>query len=193
MPRARSSARGRPGRGYAAEVADTATSVAARNRAVVGVLLALGGVLLWVLSALASGHEARSDTSGGAPPEQVVLTAGRTYWISVKGGVDVVPNGISSGLSCTLTQAGAPQRLSVSPYTDGKSITQIASFTSPVSGSAHVACTGLPAVYIDDADGSFDLRMLLIVLAATALAVGLPLALSGWLGVVNADREPVTV
>jgi hypothetical protein len=148
-----------------------------------GAVLVLLGLLLWALHAVQSSRERHSYTAGGNPPTYVRLVAGHRYWISIPDGVRREAQfGVSPGaLECTAARPGqAPGALDVTAEQNGtKAINQIASFTSGLTGTVQVQCAGLGAVYVDDAEGSFDWAGLWLVLASIALAVGLPLTLSG--------------
>lgn len=149
-----------------------------------GGLLVLVGFASWVLYAVQSRGEAHSYAPGKVPPTYVRLERGHTYWISIPGGVRAVTAaGLDpKHLQCTASGAGeAPGALPVSGEAgDTKLITRIASFIAGSSGSVHIACRGIGAVYVDNAaDASYDWSGLELVLASLALAVGLPLTLSG--------------
>jgi hypothetical protein len=162
--------------------------------ATAGLVLILLGATLWILYRYQSGRERHSYTTGGAPPATVHLTAGHTYWLSIAGGVDrEVALGLDPrALQCTQTGAGsAPRVLVLSPESaDTKLTHQIASFVAPLTGDVHVDCDRLGAVYIDDADNSYDYAGLWLVLTSIALAIGIPLSLAP---VVVGARRPTTV
>ncbi|WP_375479494.1 hypothetical protein [uncultured Jatrophihabitans sp.] len=146
----------------------------------VGALLIAVGAIAWVLGAVVLRGEHHAYGSG-TPPREVVLARGSTYWLGLAGGVDQeIARGVApSALRCTLTNlAGESVRLSVTPEQRGtKATTQIGSFVAPFSGHAHVSCAGLPNAGVDTATS--DPSGYLLVLAAIALAIGVPLTLSG--------------
>jgi hypothetical protein len=86
-----------------------------------------------------------------------------------------------SALQCTATRAGeSPGALSLAPErTDTKAIDQIASFVSRITGTVHIECAGVGTVYVDGGSDGFDWSGLWLVLASAALAIGIPLTLSG--------------
>jgi hypothetical protein len=156
--------------------------VRAPGRALVAgaVLIALGA-LLWVLSRVAATGEAHAFAPGHAPPRQVQLVQNHTYRLAIPGGlpaerrVGVTP----SALACQAQRAGEDRvalRLT-DESTSTKAVDTIASFIAPYGGAAHLTCTGLRRVYVEGV-GS-DPAGLLLVLATIALAVGVPLLLSG--------------
>jgi hypothetical protein len=154
-----------------------------------GTLLILAGLVAWALYVKQSNSERHSYARGGAPPSYVQLSAGKTYGIAIRGGVlrELQLGVRPSGLHCTAARPGeAPGALPITsepapnPGDDPKTTNQIATFLSGISGPAHVQCQGLTDVYVDNADdAAFDWSGLWLVLASLALAVGLPLALSG--------------
>lgn len=161
-------------------------------RLVIGVALTLAGLLIWLFSAVQSHHEPRSFTDGGPPPAYVTVTAGHTYSIDVPGGAGVAAtaNGGTGDLQCTIAgPSGGAVALSVTKETNTKAVNQIATFTAPSSGRIDVRCDGFAQVYVDDADGSFDLAGALVLLATLLLTVGLPLLLSGLATTLRRPRE----
>jgi len=152
-----------------------------------GLVLTLLGLGLWVLYRVQAGTEAHSFTPDSVAPRTVQLTAGHQYHLSIPGGVHVEPSlGVEpSLLACTIAPTGgAAAPLSLSAEDSGsKATNQIASFVAPYSGRVHIACTGLPQVFVDDADDvGGDLSGLWLVLATISLAIGLPMTLSALRG-----------
>jgi hypothetical protein len=149
---------------------------------IAGAILVLAGLAFWALYALQAGQERHAYTHGGAPPTYVRLVSGHTYWLSIPGGTQSeTEQGLDpSTLQCTAAAAGqAPGALPVAAQANSKAIDQIASFTSAFTGMAHIECTGVGAVYVDDAaDAPFDWSGTWLILATLALLVGVPLTLS---------------
>jgi hypothetical protein len=155
---------------------------------VVGGVVVLIGLVSWVLYGIAAGNENRSYRPHGAPPQYFRLVSEHTYWLAVPGGVPSLrAAGVdASKLSCTAAAPGqAPGALQVTSAIanagdDAKFVNRIGSFVAGFSGSAHIECTGVGAVYVENpAGGEFDWSGLWLVLASAALVVGLPLTLSG--------------
>jgi hypothetical protein len=149
-----------------------------------GALLVLAGLVCWVLYVVQSGHEAKSYAHGGPPPNYVQLKAGHTYGISIPDGVNAeAREGLDpSALHCTASVTGeAPGALAVvAEHSDSKAIDQIGSFVAALNASEHIDCTGIGSVYVDGAeDAGTDWSGTWLVLAMLALAIGIPLALSG--------------
>ena len=145
-------------------------------------MLTLLGLALFVLSRASLSGEHHAYASGSAP-SSVQVTAGHTYRVSIRGGVARAQElGVTPAtLSCTLSSPTTGTRaLTVTPEAaDTKATQVIASFVARVSGRVQVACTGLPRVFVDDADDSgFDASGLLLLAAVLALAVGVPLLLA---------------
>ncbi len=156
--------------------------VKTRGRLVAGIMLTALGLLVWFASSVQSHREQRSFSDGGPAPRFIAVTAGHTYSIAAPGG-GRVPAGASvdpAGPACTLAERGAaPARLDTTAETNTKALNRIGGFTAPVSGDVHVQCDGFADVYIDDADGAFDVSGALILLATILLTLGVPLLLSG--------------
>jgi hypothetical protein len=151
---------------------------------IVGALLVVAGLGFWALYVQQTGNGGHSYNRGGSPASSVRLLSGETYWISIHGGVDrEVELGLDPpALQCTAALDGqSPGALDIVAQTrDSKATNEIASFVSSISGSVHIECEGLDAVYIDDAeDAPFDSSGAWLILASLALVIGLPLTLSG--------------
>jgi hypothetical protein len=151
---------------------------------VTGTLLVLAGLASWALYAVAARTEPHAYARGEAPPATARLVQGHTYWISIPGGVRSEARlGLDpSALQCTAAAAGrSPGALKVTPQAaDTKATDQIASFVAGFSGSARIECSGIGAVYVDNAaDAAFDWSGFWLVLASALLVVGLPLTLAG--------------
>lgn len=156
----------------------------ALSRAVLaGPLLVIVGVACWVLFVLQSRSEQHAFNGGANPRDFVRVAAGRTYAIAIHGGVRRLTQlGLNpEQLRCTAApRGGAPQVLRLTTETsDTKANNQIATFVAGVSGDVQVRCSGIGAVYVDNAEDSpFDWSGLWLVLASLTLVVGLPLMLS---------------
>jgi hypothetical protein len=148
------------------------------------VLLIIVGLLSWILYVVRAGDERHAYAHGGAPPDYVEVHSGHTYWIAIPGGVHTESDeGLDpSALRCTAAISGqGPTPLVLSAEgTQSKATDQIASFVAGLSAQVHVDCTGIGSVYVDNAaDAGTDWSGLWLVLAGLALAIGLPLTLSG--------------
>lgn len=156
----------------------------ARERSTVAaVVLILGGLLLLGLYRLIGGTEQHAYAPGATPPNGVHLTAGHVYRLAVPGGVKALnAHGLAqSTLRCTVAgQDGAFVPLTVAPESDDTRATNVvASFTAPISGAAHVDCTGWGAMFVDDADGApADVAGWCLLASILALTIGVGLALS---------------
>ena len=152
--------------------------------ALAGPLLVLIGLACWALYVQRSHSEPHAYSHGTNPPSHVRLVAGDTYQISIHGGVRREQQlGLDpAALQCTAARSGqvpGALRLAVVEQRDSKANDQIASFVSAISGAVQVQCTGIGAVYVDDAaDAPFDWSGTWLVLASLALLIGLPLTLS---------------
>jgi len=149
-----------------------------------GGLLVLIGLVSWVVYAVQSRGEQHSYAPGKAPPTYVRLERGHTYWLAIPAGVPAVTAaGLdSTRLQCTAAAPGqAPGALNVAGEQTGtKLTTRIGSFVAGADGSVHIECKGIGDVYVDNAaDAGYDWSGLALVIASLALAIGLPLTLSG--------------
>ena len=170
----------------------------ARRRATAGVIspgMATGLLLLGLLSLalwrVLSGTEHQAFAKGATPAESYQVTAGKTYSLAVPGGVPALLNhgiqevsgksGTVLGLSCEWSVDGsANQILAISPESlDTKAETDVASFTSPVTGDLRVTCDGWGRMFVADADkGSADPSGYFLLLSIAALTLGGAMALS---------------
>jgi hypothetical protein len=148
-----------------------------------GMLLTLAGLALWVLYRVQAGGEAHSFTPDAVAPRTVHITQSHTYHLSIPGGVKAeLALGIdSSVLQCAIAPAGgATDGLAITAEDAGsKATNQIASFIAPFTGTAHIYCTSLPPIFVDDADdAAADVSGWWLVLATICLTIGLPMLLS---------------
>jgi hypothetical protein len=132
---------------------------------------------------MAHGSE-RLSYGGGEPPAYVHLTAGRTYQLAVRGGIDAMDDeGIEqASIPCTVTFAdGSPGgNLELTAEgADSRATNVFATFTSRVTGQVRIECADIGAVYVDDADdASRDLSFLYLALCSIALTAGVGLLMS---------------
>jgi hypothetical protein len=141
------------------------------------------GIACWALSRAAVSGAGHSYAGGGTPPATVQLTRDHTYDLAIPGGVrEIDRRGLdATRLSCTATGSdGVRARLVVqAEASDTKAVNQFATFSAPDTGSYAVACAGVAAVFVDDADDArADRSGYLVVAAVLALAIGLALLLA---------------
>lgn len=149
----------------------------------VAVVLVVLGLALWAVYRLTGSGEQHSFARGALAPTYVSVTQGDTYSIGIVGGVRELRRRAldPATTACAIApRGGQSAQLAIVPdRKDTKAVNQIATFVAPVTGRVRVSCTGLPAVFVDDADDRVgDASGLWLVLASIALAVGLPLGLS---------------
>ena len=145
-------------------------------------LLVAAGLLLWVTSGFAAGRERHSYT-GGRPAASAQVSAGHTYWLAVHGGVRALQaRGVDpKTVTCTAYRtAGSGVALTLTrEVVDTKAVNAFASFVAPATQRISVVCTGVGAVYVDDAqDATFDVGGLLLIAACVVLVIGVGLLLS---------------
>ena len=87
---------------------------------------------------------------------------------------------IVAGVQCTFSQdGGAASTLGITTLTDSRTVHAFATFVGPVTGKISIACNGVPALFVDDADDvSSDPAALFVLLATICLTLGTALALS---------------
>lgn len=143
-----------------------------------GIVLLFASIVLFGAAAVLSGSQRHSYSADAVPPRYVTVTQGESYRISIHGGVAAeAARGLQpSALQCDFSTVG-----SGAGYLDlqaesasSKATNDIATFTAPVSGRIHIDCTGLGAVFVDDADDAgFDGAGLAVVLGIAAFLAGL--------------------
>jgi hypothetical protein len=151
---------------------------------IAGPLLVIAGLACWALYVRATNTEHHSYAHGGNPPAYVRLELGATYGIAIHGGVTREAElGLAPGtLQCTAARRGeSPGPLDVTAEnTDTKATDRIGTFVSAIAGDVRLECSGIGAVFVDNAaDAPYDWSGGWLVLASILLAIGLPLALSG--------------
>ena len=150
----------------------------------IGVVLVVVGLVLCGAYRFTASDEPHSYAADAVAPYDVGVTQGRQYHLAVHGGVEAEQNLglVPAALVCTYTVQAGDQRslaLTAEPSTS-KATNVIATFVAPVTGAVHVACTGLPAIFVDDADtASADRSGRYLLLGVLALGIGVPLLLSG--------------
>jgi hypothetical protein len=153
------------------------------RRAVVAVLLMVAGLVLTGAFRVISGTEHQAFSVGAVPPSSVHVTAGKTYQLSVPGGVGALARrgaDVGSGVCEWTAPGGASQALQVQAGGAGtKATNTVATFVAPTTGDIQVSCAGWGAMYVDDADNAKpDLAGWFLVAGVLALALGLPLGVS---------------
>jgi hypothetical protein len=160
-------------------------------------LLVLLGLFLFGLAKVVSAGEHHSYVAGATAPSAVRVTEGRSYEISVHGGV---PSLLARGVDiktpqCTWSIGSAQaQALQVSPENDDtKATNTVASFVAPASAQISIDCAGWGSLFVDDADNApGDIAGTLLIGGIIALTIGALLALSAarqWYSSAGAPRD----
>jgi hypothetical protein len=157
------------------------------RRALVAILLLVAGLVLAGAYRVVSGTEHTAYASGGEPPSTSAVTEGKTYGLSVPGGVPSLrKHGADvNSPECQWSAPGAGTQVlqAQAAGADTKATNVVATFVSPVTGDIAVSCAGWGAMFIDDSDHApADLAGWLLVLAVLALAVGAGLGVSALRG-----------
>ena len=90
--------------------------------------------------------------------------------------------GLLGDLACYLTSVTGEQNplALTSLADDDRNLHQFATFVAPVTGSIRVSCTGIPDVFVDDADNAApDRSAVLVLLSAGVGLLGVIAACSG--------------
>jgi len=147
------------------------------RRAIAATVLVLLGLAFAATYRIVSGTEHQSFAAGALPPDSSHVTAGKTYQLSVPGGVTTLKaRGANvAAPECEWSDGGsASQSLTASAEgTGAKAVNTVATFVAPVTGDIRVDCIGWGAMYIDDADHApADVAGWFLLLAVAALTVG---------------------
>jgi hypothetical protein len=146
------------------------------------VLLVLALVLLAVSRVVATGQRHAYDP-GASPAASYSVTAGKTYQLSATRSVaELKKDGLLSDLACfTISATGERAPLALSSVADDdRNLHLFATFVAPVTGSILLSCTGIPGVFVDDADDAApDRSAALVLLAGVVGLLGVIAACSG--------------
>ena len=154
-----------------------------------GASLAAGAVLLMLALVLfagsrviAAGQRHAYDPAANPPPAYHV-TAGKTYQLSSTRSVaELKKAGLLSDLACFVTSSTGEQTpvTLASMADDDRNLHLFATMIAPSTGEIHLSCTGIPDVFLDDADNAApDRSALLVLLSIVAGLLGVIAACSG--------------
>lgn len=146
------------------------------------VLLVLALVLFAGSRVIAAGQRHAYDPAANPPPAYHV-TAGKTYQLSSTRSVaELKKAGVLTDLACFLmssTGEQTPVTLS-STADDDRNLHLFATMVAPGTEEVHLSCTGIPEVFLDDADNAApDRSAPLVLLAIVAGLLGVIAACSG--------------
>lgn len=152
----------------------------------VGVVLVLLAITFLGMAKLVMGTQRHAYDPHATPPATYSVTAGRDYQLSSAKGVEalvksgVVANGAQPNcLAIGEDGVQTPMQLE-SVRDDARDLHVFANWHSTITDQVHISCSGVPAVFIDDADDSPpDYGAPLTVLAAVLGAVGVVMVASG--------------
>jgi hypothetical protein len=149
------------------------------------VLLVLALVLFASSRVVAAGQRHAYDPAA-SPPPAYHLTAGKTYQLSSARSVaELKKAGLLAELACSsLSETGEQVPLTlVSTADDDRNLHVFATMVPAATGEVRVSCTGIPDVFIDDADDAAgDRSALLVLLSIAAGLLGVIAACSGGYG-----------
>jgi hypothetical protein len=146
------------------------------------VLLVLAVVLFGGSRVVAAGQRHAYDPAANPPPAYH-LTAGKTYQLSSARSVaELKKAGVLDNPACFVTSntgEQAPVTLA-STADDDRNLHLFATMVAPSTGDVHLSCTGIPEVFVDDADNAApDRSALLVLLSIVAGLLGVIAACSG--------------
>ncbi|HEY0166080.1 MAG TPA: hypothetical protein VGB75_03465 [Jatrophihabitans sp.] len=136
-----------------------------------GVVLLLLAVLLFAGSRVVAAGQRHAYDPAATPPQTYQLTAGQTYQLSSARSVaELKQAGVLPNLACFIASgAGAPAPLTLASTTDDdRNLHVFATMVAPATGPARLSCTGIAAVFVDDADDAEPDRSALLVLLSIA-------------------------
>jgi hypothetical protein len=159
------------------------------------VLLILALVLFAGSRVVAAGQRHAYDPAANPPPAYH-LTAGKTYQLSSARSVaDLKKAGLLADLACFATSSTGLQTpvTLASTAEDDRNLHLFATLVAPGTGEFHLSCTGIPDVFVDDADNAApDRSALLVLLSILAGLLGVIAVCSGGYAVFTPDRrQPV--
>lgn len=172
----------------------------ASRRLAAGVVLVLLAITCLGLAKLVAGAQRHAYDAHATPPATYSVTAGRDYQLSTSAGVDalvksgVIANGAQP--SClAIGEDGVQTPLQLdSVRDDPRDLHVFANWHSAITDQVHIACNGVPAVFLDDADDSPpDYSAPLILLAAVLGVIGVVLLASGAYAAASGTSEPADV
>jgi hypothetical protein len=146
------------------------------------VLILLALVLFGGSRVVAAGQRHAYDPAA-APPPAYHLTAGKTYQLSSARSVaELKKAGLLGNMACSVT-SGTGQQTPVtlaSTADDDRNLHFFATMVAPLTGEGRLSCTGIPEVFVDDADNAApDRSALLVLLSIVAGLLGVIAACSG--------------
>ena len=143
----------------------------------------VAALLFGALYRIVGGTERHAFSPGAVAPSTVHVTIGKSYLLSVPGGVkDLQGRGIDVATpQCEWSVGGAAsQALSVTAAgANTKATDVVGTFVAPYTGKLHVDCLGWGPMFVDNADDSApDAAGWLLLLATISLTAGVALALA---------------
>ncbi|HEX8304940.1 MAG TPA: hypothetical protein VF612_08675 [Jatrophihabitans sp.] len=156
------------------------------------VLLVLALVLFASARVVAAGQRHAYDPAANPPPAYH-LTAGKTYQLSSTRSVaELKKAGLLTDLACyatTSTGVQTPVALA-STAEDDRNLHLFATMVAPSTGEYRLSCTGIPQVFVDDADNAApDRSAPLVLLSILVGLLGVIAACSGGYGVFTPNRR----
>ncbi|MDQ1721562.1 MAG: hypothetical protein QOI26_1296 [Pseudonocardiales bacterium] len=149
----------------------------------VGVVLMLLAVVLFGGSRVVAAGQRHAYDPGASPLPAYHLTAGKTYQLSSARSVaELKKAGLLSDLACYVTSGTGEQTPLALATTvdDDRNLHVFATMVAQVTSDVHPSCTGIPEVFIDDADNAApDRSALLMLLSIAAGLLGVILTCSG--------------
>ncbi len=168
-----------------------------RKAAIAAILLILG-IGFGAVARLAASAEQTSYFGRSSAPQFAQVTEGRTYLLSVHGGVNALTdqglNAASLACSYLTPSNNTLQSLKLTAEAaDTKATNAVASFLAPLTGAIRVQCPSYAgAVYLDGADNApFDLAGLYLLLCIGSLFGAVVFGVSAARTAASAPLDPV--
>jgi hypothetical protein len=155
----------------------------AGSRLLAGAVLLIVALVLFAASRVVAAGQRHAYDPGASPPASYAVTAGTSYQLSAARSVSELKKaGLLGNLACFTTSATGEQTpLTLSSVADDdRNLHLFATFVAPATGSVQVSCTGIPGVFVDDADDAAPDRSAVLVLLSGAIGLlGVIAACSG--------------
>ena len=158
-----------------------------------GAVLLILALLLFASSRVVAAGQRHAYDPAANPPPAYHLTAGKTYQLSSARSVaELKKAGLLAELACFTTSSTGEQTpvTLASTADDDRNLHLFATLVAPSTGEYHLSCTGIPDVFVDNADNAApDRSALLVLLSIAAGLLGVIAACSGGYAVFTPNRR----
>jgi len=148
-----------------------------------GAVLLILALLLFAGSRVIAAGQRHAYDPAANPPPAYHLSAGKTYQLSSTRSVaELKKAGLLADLACfTTSSTGVQTPVTLSTTADDdRNLHLFATMVAPSTDEYHLSCTGIPDVFVDDADNAApDRSALLVLLSIVAGLLGVIAVCSG--------------